>query len=215
MEIKSNNPFGAQISDMAHQKKIDHGVAQDSAPFGSQVSKLAHEKKVGETQDSPAATAQTQLNQSILQTSVDVSLSAGNEPMSLLLKTALEGINKALEGQLGPNAIQKSYDTGIDVSPQATADRIVQMSTAFFDNYYANHSDLSIDEALSSFTKLIGGGIDSGFKEARDILSGLNVLNEGNIGSNIDATYNLVQEGLKAFVENYQKPELTEPGTSA
>jgi hypothetical protein len=25
---------------------------------------------------------------------------------------------------------------------------------------------------------------------------------------------NLAQEGLKAFVENYQKPELTEPETS-
>ncbi|MDO9422775.1 MAG: DUF5610 domain-containing protein [Methylobacter sp.] len=56
----------------------------------------------------------------------------------------------------------------------------------------------------------MGGGIDKGFKE----LEGLNVLNKGNIGSNIDATYEPVQKGLKAFVENYKKPDTTESDTS-
>lgn len=204
-------PFGSQISGMAHDKTATQG----SEPFGAQVSQLAHAKKVDETQDSTSVTAKEQLNQSILQASIDVTLSAGNEPMALLFKTALEGVNKALEEQLGPNAIQNSYAASLDVSPQATADRIVQMSTAFFDKYQENHLELSTDDALSSFTKLISGGIDTGFKEARDILSGLNVLNEGNIGSNIDTTYDLVQKGLQAFVENYKKPDMTEPDTSA
>jgi hypothetical protein len=207
---QTNAPFGAQISAMAHDKKTTQG----SEPFGTQVSQLAHAKKVDETQDSAVVTAQTQLNQSILQASMDVNLSVGNEPMALLFKTALEGVNKALEGQLGPDAIQNSYAAGLDVSPQATADRIVQMSTAFFDKYQENHPELSVDDALSSFTKLIGGGIDTGFKEARDVLSGLNVLNEGDIGTNIHATYDLVQKGLTAFVENYKKPEMpAEPDT--
>ena len=127
---------------------------------------------------------------------MEVSLSAGNNPMALLFKTALEGVNKALAGELGPDAIQKSYASGLDVSPQATADRIVQLSTAFFGQYQAKHPEQSTEDALHSFTTLIGGGIDKGFKEARDILEGLNVLKEGNIGSNIDATYELVQKGL-------------------
>ncbi|WP_292746763.1 DUF5610 domain-containing protein, partial [Methylophaga sp. UBA3191] len=42
-----------------------------------------------------------------------------------------------------------------------------------------------------------------GFKEARDILGGLKVL-EGDIAGNIDKTYDLVQQGLQSFVENYQ-----------
>ncbi len=207
MEIKSK-PFGVTVSGLAHDKK-NAEVQDPRVPFGATVSGLAHAKKADSAQDSSAVTAEKQLNQSILQASVDVSLSAGNQPLSLLLKTALEGVNKALEGQLGPDAIQSSSAAGIDVSPQATADRIVQLSTAFFDKYQANHPDLSTEEALSSFTKLIGGGIETGFKEARNILSGLNVLNEGNIGSNIDATYDLVQKGLIAFVENYKKPETT------
>lgn len=214
MEIKSEPPFGVTVSGRAHGKK-NAEVQGSRVPFGAQVSELAHTKKADSAQDSSAVTAEKQLNQSILQASVDVSLSVSNQPLTLLLKTALEGVNKALEGQLGPDAIQSSSAAGIDVSPQATADRIVQLSTAFFDKYQANHPDLNTEEALNSFTKLIGGGIDTGFKEARNILSGLNVLDEGNIGSNIEATYDLVQKGLIAFVENYKKPETTVPETPA
>ncbi|MDO9106228.1 MAG: DUF5610 domain-containing protein [Methylovulum sp.] len=152
------------------------------------------------------STAKIQLNQRILQDTIDVNLSAGNKSMALLFKTALEGINKALQSEFGDNAIQKVYDSGVDVSPEATADRIVSMTTAFFDKYQTSHPELSTEDALNSFVKLIGGGIDKGFSEARNILQGLNVLN-GSIASNIDSTYDLVQQGLKAFVDNYQRPE--------
>ncbi|MDP2903100.1 MAG: DUF5610 domain-containing protein [Methylovulum sp.] len=164
------------------------------------------EKVPSEPPVSAAAAAKAQLNKNILETSLDVNLSVGNKPMALLLKTALEGINQALQGEFGDNAIQKSYGSGVDVSSQATADRIVSMSTAFFDKYQTNHPELSTEDAVNSFVKLIGKGIDKGFGEARDILQGLNVLN-GSIASNIDSTYELVQKGLKAFVENYKQPE--------
>ncbi|MDO9140807.1 MAG: DUF5610 domain-containing protein [Methylobacter sp.] len=207
---QGNANFGAQVSARAHEKKTED--VQERTPFGAEVS--AQAKKTDQAPESAAVTAKRQLNQSILQASLDVSLSAGNEPMSLLLKTAIEGVNKELEGELGANAIQNAYDSGIDVSPQATADRIVQMSTAFFDKYHANHKDLSVDDALKSFTELIGKGIDKGFKEARDILGGLGVLDHGDIGKNIDATYELVQKGLQAFVENYKKPGVATADTS-
>ncbi|MCX7096183.1 MAG: DUF5610 domain-containing protein [Methylobacter sp.] len=180
---------------------------QAGVPAGAQVSEQAQAKKTDGIQDSVAVTVKKQLNKSILEASMNVSLSVGDQPMTLLFKTAIEGVNKALEGQLGPDAIQHAYDDGLDVSPQATADRIVQMSTAFFGKYQESHPNLSTEDALNSFTKLISGGIDKGFKEARDILGGLNVLKEGNIAGNIDATYDLVQKGLQAFVDSYKKPE--------
>jgi len=208
MEIKSEQP-SSYTANAAKTTK------QAGVPSDTHVSEQEHTKKADDVQDSAAVTAKKQLNQSILQASMDVSLSAGNQPMVLLFKTAIEGVNKALEGQLGPNAIQHAYEDGLDVSPQATADRIVQMSTAFFDRYQASHPDLSTEDALSSFTKVISGGIDKGFKDARDILEGLNVLKEGNIAGNIDATYDLVQKGLQAFVDNYKKPEQTKSDASA
>lgn len=51
---------------------------------------------------------------------------------------------------------------------------------------------------------IIGGAIDNGFKEARDILSGLKVL-QGDIADGVDKTYGLVQEGLQAFRDSFNK----------
>lgn len=203
MEIQSDQTINLTIN-------ATKTMQQDNARQARSVKAETRTEDLGETS---SASAKAQLNQRILQTSIEVNLSAGNEPMALLFKTALEGINQALEGEFGPNAIQKAYDEGIDVSPEATADRIVKMSTAFFDKYQANHPELSQQDALNSFVQVIGGGIDKGFNEARDILSGLKVLDVGNIAENIDATYDLVQKGLKAFVENYNKPEAV-PGST-
>jgi hypothetical protein len=53
---------------------------------------------------------------------------------------------------------------------------------------------------------VINGGIETGFKDARDILESLSVL-DGKIASDIDSTYDLVQEGLKQFVDNFFNEE--------
>jgi len=169
-----------------------------------------------ESVKSGADASKQAFNASILQASMEVSLSAGNHSMSLLYKTAIENLNQVLAPEFGDNAIQAASGSGMDFSPQATADRIVSMSTAFFGKYAENHPDKDLETALNDFAKLIGGGIDKGFAEARQILDGLKVL-EGDIASNIDKTYELVQSGLKSFVENYPRPDKTDevPAKSA
>jgi hypothetical protein len=174
----------------------------NSSPMGQQVTELAHTKNADKAQESSAVTAKKQLNAAILQSAVDVS--AGSQYLSLTFKTAIEGINDALKETLGDNAIQNAYDSGLDVSPEATAERIVSLSTAFFGSYQKQHPELSQEDALTKFTDLISGGINTGFGEARDILSALQVL-EGDIASNIDLTYDLVQEKLSSFIENFGK----------
>ncbi len=166
-----------------------------NGPMGHEVSEKA--------QESAFITAKNQLNADIVQSAVDMNISAGHESMSLVLKTALEGINEALKETMGDNAIQTAYDSGLDVSPEATAERIVSLSTAFFVQYQELHPGMGQDEALAAFTEIIRGGIDKGFAEARDILGGLNVL-EGGIADNIDKTYALLQDGLKSFVEGHE-----------
>lgn len=182
--------FSQNVSTLA---KSDDKTA--NGPMGHEVSEKA--------QESAFITAKNQLNAAILQSAVDMNFSAGDEPSSLVLKTALEGINEALKETMGDNAIQTAYDSGLDVSPEATAERIVSLSTAFFSQYQELHPEMDQDEALAAFTEIIRGGIDKGFAEARDILSGLNVL-QGEIADNIDKTYALVQDGLESFVENYK-----------
>ena len=149
--------------------------------------------------------AKPQFDRAILDASLRASLTAGNQPLALLYASAVEHLNEALAPELGDRAIQRAYDSGIDVSPHATAGRIVGLSTAFFGAYRELHPEMDLETTLDAFTKLIGSGIDRGFAEARDVLDGLEVLN-GDIAANIDQTYALVQQGLKDFVANYPRP---------
>ncbi len=138
--------------------------------------------------------ASAQLNSSIVQSSL--SLNSQNEPLGLVLKSAITGINERLAPEFGPDAIQNA--TGQDNSPEGTAGRIVALSTAFFSAFKEQNPDLSEDAAAQKFLDTIKGGIEQGFKEAREILGGLNVLN-GDVASNIDKTFDLVQQGLAKF----------------
>ncbi|WNO60214.1 DUF5610 domain-containing protein [Rheinheimera sp. MMS21-TC3] len=139
-------------------------------------------------------------NLGIMRAAEKVSLSSNNDSLSLLYKTALEGINAELEPILGPNAAQKIYDSGIDTSPEATAERIVGFATAFYGKYKEQNPGKSEEENLDNFLKVIGGGIEKGFADAKDILKGLQVY-EGEVESGVDKTYGLVMKGLSSFRE--------------
>lgn len=181
---------------------------ETSIPVKQQTNKqeVSGRQEAGQVGRTDANTARQAHNMSIMKASMEVSLSVGNNSLNLLFKSAVENLNAVLEPDFGPNAIQNAADSGIDVSPQATADRIVSMSTAFFSKYQEVHPEKDLETALKDFTKLIGSGIDKGFAEARNILDGLKVL-QGDIASNIDKTYEMVQSGLKSFVDNYPRPD--------
>jgi len=158
-----------------------------------------------QTPPTKQATPQQKLNIAILQAHQDVSINTKNEPLALIYKAAIEGINKELETELGENAIENAYESGLDVSPEATAGRILSFSIGLFSLYQQQHPELSEQEQADKFAEIIGGGIDTGFSEARVILDGLGVL-KGEIADNIDKTYNIIQEGLTAFREKYTLP---------
>ena len=87
----------------------------------------------------------------------------------------------------------------IDTSPEATAGRIADFALGFFDQFRANNPELSDDEAKSAFVELIGGAIQQGIDEARDILSALNALN-GETDDKISTIEQLIQQRLDEFI---------------
>lgn len=192
MEIQkqqTNSPnHGSQVSTVAKDKSIPGN-------HGQQVSEVA--KKETATQASKQL-----MNAAILAAQQEVNLSSANEPMVLLYRAAIEAINDELAPSMGPNAIQTAVDNQVDTSPEATADRIVSFATQFFSLHQEQNSSMDFDEQLNSFMSIIGGAIDKGFNEARDILDGLNVL-QGDIADGVDKTYSLVQEGLQAFRDSF------------
>lgn len=178
----------------------------ESGPVGQQVSELAHEKKAGNIQAPISVTNKKLLNAAILESNLKYEGSVANQPQALLLKTALQGINDALKELGVEKTVQQSVDEGLDVSPEATAERIVAFSTNFFPLYLKQNPEMDEQQALTKFTDIISGGIDQGFEEAKDVLTGLNVL-EGDIASNIEKTYELVQKGLADFIKQYNETD--------
>jgi len=201
MEI--NNPAQVQSTSLTHSKYAENTANSDKT------------KNVDATSKQTAQQTSKQLmNQAILSAQEDVSLKSGDQSMTLLYRAAIEAINKELAPSMGENAIQTAYDNGIDTSPEATADRIVSFATQFFSVHQQQNSNMSLDEQLDSFMSIIGGAIDNGFKEARDILSGLKVL-QGDIADGVDKTYGLVQEGLQAFRDSFNKKSDETQATNA
>ena len=150
------------------------------------------------------ADARKEQNKNIINAQLKVSSHDGPTVMSLLLRTAIEEINKHIPiidtKSTGESTVQKAYESNLDVSPAATAERILSGTTSFFNAYKEQNKHLSESEALTDFMGVIRSGIDTGFGQARDILENLSVL-EDEIANDIDVTYDNVQTGLNDFTE--------------
>jgi hypothetical protein len=156
--------------------------------------------------------------------SMEVSISAKSETMRLLLQSVMTNIGEALKpyiaepppGVNGPAPTQPGAVAGgaavgeapggVDNSPEATAQRILGFATGFYESFKSQHADMGQTEVTDHFLDVIKGGIEQGFKEAREILDGLGVL-QGSIASNIDKTYELIQKGLADFRARILPPE--------
>jgi hypothetical protein len=200
----SINPNATFSQDVRSLAKVQDN--KENGPMGQQVSNLAHDKKIGEVQDPISVSNKKQLNAAIIESTLEFSNTVGDQPLSLLLKTALQGINEALKDSGVESSVKDAYESGIDFSPEATAERIVSFSTQLLGSYREQHPEMDKEESLASFVDIIGGGIDQGFSEAKDILGSLQVL-AGGIATNIDTTYELVQQGLQSFVDSFSKTE--------
>lgn len=166
---------------------------------------ITTDSKVANQGDVSAATrSRLQLNLSIMEASATISIGAQNDPQALLYKSAITGINEALRAELGENAVQNAAKK--DNSPEATADRIVGLATGFFEAFKKQQPGMEDDEKLQKFMETVKSGVEQGFKEARDILKGLNVLG-GDIATNIDKTYELVMKGFSDFAARAAQPK--------
>jgi hypothetical protein len=145
-----------------------------------------------------------QLNVSIMEASATISIGVGGNPQALLYKSAITSINEALRAELGENAVQNAARQ--DNSPQATADRIVSLASGFYDVFRRQNPQMEDDAALQKFMEAVKGGVEQGFKEARDILKGLNVLG-GDVAADIDKTYEFVMKGFDSFAARAAQPK--------
>jgi hypothetical protein len=167
------------------------------------------------------ATSQQQLNVAIVQSALTVSLSSKTDPLTVVYKAAITNLNELLRPTLGDNAIQNAASQ--DNTPAGTAGRIVSLSTGLFQLYKKGFPGEDESTVLARFMKVIQGGIDAGFSEARGVLSGLGVLDGpagspsadgATIGDNVDQTYKLVTQGLADFMASTTAQIAAEAGAT-
>ncbi len=97
----------------------------------------------------------------------------------------------------GPEAF---FNTSTDVTPEATADRIVGFALGLRGIFSRQNTELSQDEMMARFETEIRRGINEGFGHARGVLGNLDLLNP-EVEDNVDATWQLVQQKLSDFFD--------------
>jgi len=113
-------------------------------------------------------------------------------------------INELLKGDL-PDGIESLKPE--DVTAEATADRIVTGSVAFFDLYAKQNPQLEGEELLNSFMSAITSGINRGYDDAFKTLEGLGAFEFEGVKEGVEKTKQLIFEKLAAF-ENTKRQEL-------
>ncbi len=106
-----------------------------------------------------------------------------------------------------------SPSTSLDVSPEATANRIVDFALLAFSQFQDNHADLNEEDVRTEFVEFIGKAIGKGVEEARDILTGLNALSP-EVDADITTTVNIINQRLQEFAEQGKTEETASPQTS-
>lgn len=127
---------------------------------------------------------------------VDVSFQDLYKALSLSAKQIVDKINALLGNKL-PDGVQSLKPE--DVTPEATAERIVKGSTAFFDIFAKQNPNLSGEELLNRFMDTIRGGIAQGYGEAFRILEGLGAFEYEGVKKGVEETKRLIDEKLAAY----------------
>ncbi len=168
-------------------------------------------KEIELAQSSPDASTQSLLIGTIggAQKEDTVSLNFGDlyKGLSISAKSIVDAINQQL-GDFAPAGVQNLKPE--DVTPEATADRIVTGSVAFFDAYAKQHKDLEGEELIDSFMAEIRKGIKTGYDDAFNILKGLGAFEVEGVQDGIEKTKSLIEEKLVAF-ENQKRKEFGLP----
>lgn len=152
--------------------------------------------------------------------------------MRITFQSAIEKINEILQVDLQSNTAELANPQTIDAenasqtdntnpplpiseetlqaqggmeywTPENTAKRIFEQASSFFSGFETAHPELEGDALMSHFMEVVGGGLTQGFDEARGILDEIGVLEEGDIAKNIDLTYELVQQNMQQYQNDF------------
>jgi hypothetical protein len=119
------------------------------------------------------------------------------------LKVVLERSYAQLRAIVGQARDDLNVPQGVslNLSAEATANRIADFALGAFERFLANHEELGEDEARQAFVDLVGGAINQGIEEAREILMAFEALTP-EVDAKIHTVGGIIQQRLDAFLAN-------------
>ena len=128
--------------------------------------------------------------------SFEVSIKSRNEPMALLMKASVTGINEAFKPDSGENTIQGMG--GQSSSGGGMAERIMSLVTQLFEAFKKQHAGEDEGATLKDFMSTVRGGFEQGFNEATDILKAMGVMTD-EMAADMTKVFEFVQQGFADF----------------
>lgn len=128
------------------------------------------------------------------------SYSGQNSNVSAYIQqTEQVNVQMSFRAQQANNVAQAHIDAmAAPFGPEATASRIVDFALSFFPMFAKQHPEMSYEEQVDAYQKLIGAAIDDGFSEAMKILGAL----PDSVMEQVNETRSLIDEKLGAFFEH-------------
>lgn len=115
-----------------------------------------------------------------------------------------KSLSKILEmTKLSAEALGYDLST-LDASPEATSSRIANFAIGLFGLYKKQNPDFSEEEALDRYEKLIKNAVNTGYREAMSILSGLGV-EDPDVVDTARLTINMTFEKLDDFFRSMRE----------
>jgi len=127
---------------------------------------------------------------------VSVNLDDVYKSLTVLSTEVVAKLNEILKEKL-PEGIESLKAE--ELTPEATAQRIVQSLTAIFSAFESESSDLGTSAKISEFFKLAREGIAKGLSQAKGILKDLGAFEFEGVENSIKETELLIDKKLSMF----------------
>ena len=133
---------------------------------------------------------------SLLVDSVNVNIRVDEGFANRVLNDSLNDKLNAMFQEAGMDTtVDSLLESGLDFSPEATANRIVERATGFFEQYQTNNEGTEEGEQIEGFVEMIKGAVEEGFAAAQEMLEWLGKI-DPDVQGEIDETSDLVVNGI-------------------
>ena len=149
---------------------------------------------------------------SLLVDSVNVNIRVDEGFANRVLNDSLnDKLNATFQEAGMDTTVDSLIESGLDFSPEATANRIVELATSFFGQYQTNNEGIGEGEQIEGFVEMIKGAVEEGFAGAQEMLEGLGDI-DPDVQGGIDKTSDLVVKGIDDWASERAEQVATGPG---